>query len=149
VCWADLTTTVRDAHSEMLDLAGTLAERQAFGQPLSRPEQAMADIMWIGSQVSPNGFDGWLAYTSCERMRATLAALAEVGGTEVAGVVERALSIAGVDPKTMVDSEREGRVNAMTEEDRGRLETVDRAFHNVYEPSMELYRQYARQHHLF
>lgn len=135
-----------DAHSEMLDLAVTLAERQAAGHPLSPAERAVSDIMWIGTQVSPNGFDGWLMYTSCERMRGTLKGLAELGCTQVAEVVEMALKVAGVRPDSMRDDERESRVKAMTEEDRGRLEAIDGKFHQVYEPSMELCRYYARRH---
>jgi hypothetical protein len=72
-----------DDHSDMLDLAVRLAEREAAGQALSPPERAISDIMWIGTQVSPNGFDGWLAYTSCERVRRTLQALVQVGCTDI------------------------------------------------------------------
>jgi hypothetical protein len=88
-----------DAHSEMLDLAVRLAEREAAGQPLSPAQRCVADVMWLGTQVSPNGFEGWLAYTSCERMRRTLAALAELGCTAVADAVGRALALTDVDPE--------------------------------------------------
>ena len=104
--------------------------------------------MWIGTQVSPNGFDGWLAYTTCERMRATLEALAEIGALEVAESVKDALAVAGVDPRTMTDGERKRRVDALTEGDRERLEAVDRKFHDAYEPAMVLCRRYALEHDL-
>ena len=139
---------VSDAHSEMLDLAVRLAERAASGQSLSGAERAISDVMWIGTQVSPNGFDGWLAYTSCERMRDTLNALVEIGCTEVADLVGEALRIAGVDPERIGDEERERLVHVLREENRERLQAVDARFYDVYESSMELCHQYAREHHL-
>ena len=132
----------------MLELAVAIAQRDASGRLLSVAERAVADVMWIGTQVSPNGFDGWLAYTTCERMRATLEALAEMGCLEVAESVKDALAVAGVDPATMTDRERERRLDALTEGDRGRLEAVDRKFHDVYVPSMVLCQRYALEHDL-
>jgi hypothetical protein len=109
------------AHNDMLDLAVRLAQREAAGFALSPPERALSDIMWIGCQVSPNGLDGWLAYTSCERMRSTLAALREVGAPDVADLLGEALTLAGVDPEQMSDERRESQIDSLNEEDRGRL----------------------------
>jgi hypothetical protein len=136
---------VGDAHSEMLDLAVRLAEHEAAGHKLSAAERAISDIMWIGTQVSPNGFDGWLAYTPCERMCRTLEALREVGCTEVLDVVAEALAAARVDPHRMTDEERERQVDALSDDDRGRLEAADSRFYDVFEPSMEACERYARQ----
>jgi uncharacterized protein DUF4375 len=133
-----------DAHSEMLELAVALATREAAGATLSAAERAVADIMWIGTQVSPNGFDGWLYYTNCERMRSTLNALEEVGFTEVAALARKALEIAAIDPGLMSDEERESAVDRMTEEGRGKLDAVDSRFYDVYEHSMELLQSFAR-----
>jgi hypothetical protein len=105
----------------MLELAVRLAQRVASGHRLSPAEAAISNIMWIGTQVSPNGFDGWLAYTSCERIRDTLDAIAEVGCGEVAEVVRTALQVPGLEPQSMTDTERERLLAGMSEEDRGRL----------------------------
>jgi len=133
----------------MLELAVRLAQDEAAGRRLSRAERAVSDIMWIGTQVSPNGFDGWLANTSCERMEGTLSALAAAGCHGVAALVREALTIAGIEPSRMTDAERERRVNGMTEDDRGKLEHVDRSFYDLYGRSMVLCRYYAEQNGLF
>jgi hypothetical protein len=132
-----------DAHSEMLQLAVQLAEREASGQPLSVAQRVIADIMWIGTQVSPNGFYEWLACTSCERISSTLEALAEVGCLEVAEAVKAALAIADLNPQAVTEAEREPLLDALTDDIRGRLERVDWRFHEVYEASMVLCRHYA------
>lgn len=137
-----------DAHSTMLTLAVQLAQRAASGQTLSAAQLVISDIMWLGTQVSPNGFDGWLAYTPCARIRRTLEALSEVGCAEVAEVVRAALGVAGVDPDSMLDKERQSRVDALSEQDRERLQAIDSRFHDVYDPSMELCRRYALEHWL-
>jgi hypothetical protein len=134
-----------DDHSDMLDLAVRLAEREAAGRILSPAERAISDIMWIGTQVSPNGFDGWLAYTSCERIRRTLQALVEVGCTDILAVVKEALEIVAVDPERMTDEQREHRMNSLTEADMRRLAEVGSRFYDVFEPSMGLCKRYTRQ----
>ena len=134
-----------DDHSDMLDLAVHLAEREAAGQVLSPAERAVSDIMWIGTQVSPNGFDGWLAYTSCERMRRTLQALVQVGCTDILGVVKAALQIVGVDPERMTDDQRERRMDSLTEVEMRQLAEVDSRFYDVFEPSMALCKRYTAE----
>jgi hypothetical protein len=143
-----VVTAERDAHSEMLRLALALVEREGEGQRLSEAQRAISDVMWLGTQVSPNGFDGWLAYTTCARMRRTLEALAEIGSAEVASTVRAALAVAGVDPLIMGDEERQRRLDALTDADRGLLEPIDRKFHDLYEPSMLLCQRYAQEHGL-
>ena len=137
-----------DAHSEMLELAVRLAGREAAGHRLSSPEQSVADILWIGTQVSPNGFDGWLAYTSCQRMERTLSALSATGCHEVAALARQALAVAGVEPSRMTDAERLARVDGMTEDDRGKLAEVDRVFYEAYPRAMDRCRRYAEQNGL-
>ena len=134
-----------DEHSRMLALAIRLAERAAAGESLSLVERAIADIMWIDTLVSPNGFDGWLAYTSCERMRRTMQALAEIGCGDVLDVVEEALEIVGVDPHRMTDQERERRMDSLTDAERARLGNADSRFYDVFGPSMGMCERYARQ----
>jgi hypothetical protein len=136
---------VNDHHSDMLDLAVRLALGEASGRALTRPERQVADIMWIGTQVSPNGFDGWLAYTSSERMKGTLAALQELGCTEVLAVVQAALGVAGVDPESISDEARELIADGLTDDQRDRLAEMDRRFYDVYEPSMKLVAHFAVQ----
>jgi Domain of unknown function (DUF4375) len=133
---------VSDAHTDMLALAVRLAAAEGE-RALTPAERQISDIMWIGTQVSPNGFDGWLAYTSSERMRGTLAALRELGCTEVLAVVEEALALAGVDPASMDDDKREHTVDRLTDEQRDCLALVDQRFYDVYEPSMELVARFA------
>jgi len=128
----------------MLELAVQLAQRQASGESLSAPETALSDITWVGTQVFMNGFLGWLAYTSCDRMCRTLAGLAAVGCTDLATNVREALSVAGVDPERFTDEEREKQIEALTEDDLDRLGLVDGRFDDLYEPSMVLCRQYAQ-----
>jgi len=135
-----------DAHGEMLDLAVRLAQREASGPPLSAAERVVSDIMWMGTQVFPNGFDGWLAYTSCARMSGTLSGLDEVGCSELAEIVREALNVAGVDPERLPDHERERQLDALTDDDRGLLEEVDAKFYDSFEPSMVVCRRYAMSH---
>ena len=137
-----------DAHSAMLSLAVDILQREAGGRSLSAAERIVTDFMWIGTQVAPNGFHGWLAYTSCERMRATLKALAELGCTEVAESVLQALAVAELDPARMTDEERERRLDGLTEEELGRLAAIDWKFHDAYESSMALCQRYALEHDL-
>jgi hypothetical protein len=135
-----------DAYSEMLEVAVRLAERQAAGRPLSSAQQAVSDIMWIGTQVFPNGFDGWLRHTACERMCRTLTALDEIGCMEVAQVVRGALAVSGIDPERMSDADRERRVDTLRDEDRKSLESAERRFYAVYEPSMNFCRSFVSTH---
>ena len=133
----------------MLDLAIRLAEREAAGRTLSAEERALSDIMWIGTQVSPNGFDGWLSYTSCERMRRTLKALEDIGCTAILAAVKDALEVSAVDPQMMSDEDRERQVNRLSDADRERLYAVDSRFYDVFEPSMGLCQSYAKQKGIF
>jgi hypothetical protein len=66
----------------------------------------------------------------------------------VADAVGRALALTNVDPERDSDAERERRLDAMSDHDRERLQAIDADFYDVYEPSMELCRYYARQHGL-
>ena len=95
-----------DAYSAMLALSTQLAAKEAAGQRLSTDERIIADIVWIDVQVAPNGFDGWLCYTSNEAIQRTLDALDTVGCSRVAVLVKNALAVAGIDPANMSDDAR-------------------------------------------
>jgi hypothetical protein len=131
-----------DAHSEMLDLAVKLAEEADGGRTLTPSEQIFMDVLWIDTQVSPNGFDGWLYNTSSERIADTLEALEHVGCPRVLEIVQEALAVAGVDPDKMSDKKREARMESLSEEDRERLSEVDAKFYDAVEDCMTACREF-------
>ena len=133
-----------DAYSAMLDLGVALAEKRAAGASLTPTEQAIADVLWIDTQVSPNGFDGWLRYTTNARMLATLAALELVGCPGVKEMVIDALAVAQIDPAATTDAQREARVNALTDYDRDRLMDVSARFYDAAEACMAACQAFAR-----
>src|SRR5262249_47385355 len=104
-----------DAHDAMLRLATDLAAKEAAGQCLSAHEQIIADITWIDIQAAPNGLEGWLYYTSNDRIQRTLAALDRIGCAHVAGLVKKSLVVAAVDPLKMSDRDREARLDSLSE----------------------------------
>jgi len=128
---------MKDAHSAMLDLAIELSTKEATGQHLSAHEQVISDVTWLDTQIAPNGFQGWLSYTSSERMLKTLAALHTIGCSRVLALVERALRIAAIDPATMTDADREARLELLSEADARRLFALDNDFYDAVEECME------------
>jgi hypothetical protein len=133
-----------NAHGAMLDLAIELASKEAAGQRLSAHEQVIADITWIDIQVAPNGFLGWLSYTSAKRMLRTLAALRTIACYPELALVERALLIAAIDPATMSDADREARLELLTEADARHLYAVDDAFYDAVEDCMQRLQDFVR-----
>jgi hypothetical protein len=137
-----------DAHSRMLDLAVELATKKGAGGLLSRSEQMIADVMWVETQVSTNGFDGWLFNTTSARMMATLHALEQIGCTAVLGIVRHALRLSGVDPSVNSDAERRKRIDALTDADRARLSDLDAAFYDAEADCMAACEAYVTSHPL-
>lgn len=135
-----------DPHSEMINLVAKLTIKTATGQRLPSVEQTLADIMWIDIMVSPNGFDGWLYDTSCERMRSTLEALNRVGCTCVADIVSRALKVAGVRPESMSDEDRQGVLDSLSDDHRDRLSDLDGEFYEAAEECMAACSAFVRAH---
>ena len=128
---------MKDAHSAMLDLAIELSTKEATEQRLTAHEQVIVDVTWLDTQIAPNGFQGWLSYTSSERMLKTLAALHTIGCSRVLALVERALRIAAIDPATMTDADREARLELLSEADARRLFALDNDFYDAVEECME------------
>ena len=126
-----------DPNTAMLDLSVELAKKEAAGRELSAAERTISDVLWLDAMVSPNGFDGWLYETPSERMKSTLAALIEVGCPGVLDIVRRALELAGIDPESMSDEEREGVSESLTEKDRERLFELDEEFYEAVDACME------------
>jgi Domain of unknown function (DUF4375) len=135
---------MKDAHSAMLDLAIELNTKKATGQRLSTPEQVIVDVTWLDIQIAPNGFLGWLSYTSSERMLKTLAALHTIGCPPVLALVEQALLIATIDPATMSDEDREARLESLSEADARRLFALDNDFYDAVEDCMERLQGFVR-----
>lgn len=133
-----------EALSAMLDLAIELLTKEATGQQLSPHERIIADITWLDTQIAPNGFQGWLCYTSCERMLRTLTALDTIGCCQVRVLVEKALLIAAIDPTTMSDEDREARLELLSEADARRLFALDNDFYDAVEDCMERLRGFVR-----
>jgi hypothetical protein len=130
----------------MLDVAVELATKEAAGQRLSLAERAVSDIMWVDTQVSANGFDGWLYNTPNERITRTLEALDRLGCSRVADIARRALAAAGVDSQSMSDDAREERLDSLSDEDRDRLSEVDGEFYDAVEECMEICRAFVDAH---
>ena len=135
---------MKDAHSAMLDLAIELSTKEATGQRLSAHEQVISDVTWLDTQIAPNGFQGWLAYTSRERMLMTLAALHTIGCSRVLALVKRALLIVAIDPATMTDADREARLELLSEADARRLFALDNDFYDAVEDCMERLQGFVR-----
>jgi len=133
-----------NAHGAMLDLAIELATKKAAGQRLSVHEQVFVDITWIDTQVAPNGFLGWLSYTSGKRMLRTLAALRTIACYPVLALVERALLVAAIDPTTMCDADREARLDLLSEADARHLYALDDAFYDAVEDCMQRLQDFVR-----
>jgi hypothetical protein len=133
-----------NAHGAMLDLAIELATKDAAGQGLLVHEQVIVDITWIDTQVAPNGFLGWLSYTSGKRMVRTLAALRTIACYPVLALVERALLVAAIDPATMSDADREARLDSLSEADARRLYALDDAFYDAVEDCMQRLQDFVR-----
>ena len=106
----------------------------------------VADILWVDTQVSPNGFDGWLYYTSSERIAATLHALEHLGCLPVLELVREALAIIGVDPFRMPDEQREAQLDSLVDEARDRLSEVDDRFHEAVEDCMATCQAFVESH---
>jgi hypothetical protein len=132
-----------DARGKMLDIAISLATQAAAGVELSPAERALSNIAWIDTQVAPNGFDGWLSHTSCERMIATMKALGEVGCNRVLTLVEQALTVARIDPSSMKDPEREDQVDSLSDRDRDLLFALDSQFYDAADECMERCMEFA------
>jgi len=137
---------VSDAHGEMLALAVKLATKAGAGKTLTASQQMVADILWVDTQVSPNGFDGWLYYTSSERIAATLHALEHLGCLPVLELVREALAIIGVDPFRMPDEQREAQLDSLVDEARDRLSEVDDRFHEAVEDCMATCQAFVESH---
>jgi hypothetical protein len=135
-----------DAQSRMLDLGAKLASKAAAGGTLSRSEQMVADLLWIDTQVSPNGFDGWLFNTSSERLAATLEALERIGCHAVLDIVRAALRLAGIDPLSMSDGEREEQMDSLSEDERKRLFKLDSAFYESVQDCMATCEAFVASH---
>jgi Domain of unknown function (DUF4375) len=133
-----------NAHGAMLDLAIELTTKEAAGQGLLVHEQVIVDITWIDTQVAPNGFLGWLSYTSGKRMLRTLAALRTIACYPVLALVERALLVAAIDPATMSDADREARLDSLSEADARRLYALDDAFYDAVEDCMQRLQDFVR-----
>jgi Domain of unknown function (DUF4375) len=133
-----------DALSAMLDLAIELHTKEATGQQLSPQERIIVDITWLDTQITPNGFQGWLCYTSCARMLRTLTALNTIGCSQVLVLVEKALLIAAIDPTTMSDEDREARLELLSEANARRLFALDNDFYDAVEDCMRRLRRFAR-----
>jgi hypothetical protein len=131
-----------DAHDAMLCLSTELAEKKAAGQHLSAHEQIIADITWIDIQVAPNGFEGWLYYTSNECIQRTLAALDRIGCARVAELVKKALVVAAIDLLKMSNSDREARLDTLSETDRRGLFELDHEFYDAVDDCMERLRSF-------
>jgi len=138
---------MEDAHGAMLDVAIELIQKEASGQRLSSREQVIVDIAWIDIQTAPNGFLGWLSYTSSERMLRTLAALRTINCSRVLALVEKALQIAAIDPTTMSDEDRQVRLESLSEADACRLYLLDGEFYDAVDDCMGCLRHYARAEH--
>jgi hypothetical protein len=126
-----------DAHDAMLCLSIELAAKEAAGQRLSAHEQIITDITWIDIQIAPNGFSGWLYYTSNERIKRTLAALDRIGCPRVAELVKKALVVAAIDPLKRSNSDREARLDSLSEAGRRRLLELDHEFYDAVADCME------------
>jgi hypothetical protein len=135
-----------DPHSEMLDLGIQLSEALAAGQSLNQSQRMIADILWIDTMVSPNGLDGWLYETSSERLAATRKALAAVGCSAVAVLVDRALSLAQVMPEAMSDDERQTVLDALPDDVRDQLSELDDELYDATAECMAICRAFVRQH---
>ena len=105
-------------------------------------EQIIADITWIDIQVAPNGFEGWLYYTSNECIQRTLAALDRIGCTRVAELVKKALVVAAIDLLKMSNSDREARLDSLSEADRRGLFELDHEFCDAVDDCMERLRSF-------
>jgi|SRR5262245_9245753 len=133
-----------DAHSAMLDLAIELATKEATGQHLSAREQLVADVTWLDVQIAPNGFLGWLSYTSNAGMLRTLAALDTIGCSRVLALVDKALRITAIDPAAISDADREARLDSVSEENARRLFRLDNDFYDAVEECMERLQSFVR-----
>ena len=133
-----------DAHGAMLDLAIELAKKQATGQRLSAHEQLVADVTWLDVQIAPNGFLGWLSYTSNARMLRTLAALDSIGCSRVLALVDKALLIAAIDPATISDRDREARLDLVSAENARRLFRLDNDFYDAVEECIDRLQAFVR-----
>jgi hypothetical protein len=130
----------------MLALSTKLAAKEEAGKRLTADEQIIADIVWVDVQVAPNGFDGWLSYTSNEAIQRTLHALDTVGCGRVSVLVRKALAVAGIDPVNMSDDAREAQLDSLDEADRSRLHQLDTEFYDAVGDCMERCRAFVTAH---
>ncbi|RJL21742.1 DMP19 family protein [Bailinhaonella thermotolerans] len=125
-----------DPQTRILDLVVLLAEKEGAGGRLSPAERVVADIGWIDAMVAPNGFDGWLAYTSCEQMTRTLHALGLTGDDRLLALVREALDVAGIDPAAMSDEERDDRLGDLPDDAHELLSPLDDRYYGVVGDTM-------------
>lgn len=126
-----------DSQTRIIDLALRLERKAARGMNLSPEERVIVDVAWIDTMVSPDGFTGWLSATSSARITSTLAALDDVGASDVKGLVLEALAAVGIDPATTSDDQREQMVDDMTDAAREDLSRLDAGFYDASDLYMD------------
>jgi len=127
---------MEDAYSAMGELSVLLATKASTRAELSPPEQVISDIMWLDTQVCLNGFDGWLYYTTSERIVRTVDALSIVGCSRLGEIVASALAIVRLDPRIARDSARETLLDSLPDEQRERLSKFYSQYYDAAEGSM-------------
>ena len=122
----------------MCELSVMIAQKSTVSSAsLSPCEQVIRDIMWIDTEVSANGFDGWLYSTQSDRIVSTVDALSRVGCTEVAGITTEAISVIGFDPSVTSDSAKEALLDLLSEEQADHLSELSDEYCDAVEGCME------------
>lgn len=108
-------------------------------------EQIVADITWLDTQVSMNGFYGWFLNTTSKRIYDTLNSLDVAGCAAMGQITRTALAVIRIEPPA-TDRLREKRLNALSEKDLERLMEIDAEFYGAVSHCIEQCRAFVRYH---